>query len=196
MTNFEFALDLGGLKVTSMMKVLGTFISLNDEDIIVNAKVIEDKVQKTTNRYAKFLKKNTVTRIFIWNTFILPKTIHILRLTPFSQILCKKINDLCEKFLFPEGRPKIISWRRVKTPKKFGGLGLLELESFWKVILFKWLKRLLESGSVWTEALRGLYLKKVGRPLEGEEGNGPHSVLDLAANISPFGIRIMRSIKR
>ncbi|QQP49622.1 Hypothetical protein FKW44_010354, partial [Caligus rogercresseyi] len=56
------------------------------------------------------------------------------------------IRELALKFIFRDGQNRLIKWRRISLPRKYGGLGMIDFEVYWKTNLFSWFKRILAPG--------------------------------------------------
>ncbi|QQP55185.1 Hypothetical protein FKW44_008294, partial [Caligus rogercresseyi] len=166
--------------------VLGSFISIDEVDRTENKRMILEKLKYTSSTLSSFLSMNLPARVYVWNTLIIPKVIHLLRSTAYCEDLTLEVLEIESHFLFKDKPNKIFTRRRIALSKKWGGLGMVCFKNYWKSILFGWFRRILDDTTVWGKIVLQNLQNKIGVTKEDIEGCGPEKVLDMSRKISHF----------
>ncbi|QQP53604.1 Putative LOC101743068, partial [Caligus rogercresseyi] len=93
-----------------------------------------------------------VSKIKCWNTVALPRVNHILRCTPKIKEAASKWKKMGEDFV---NIPNNVGKKRLYAPRSEGGLGMIDVEIHWSVLLISWLKRYPLVDHLWKNALSG-----------------------------------------
>ncbi|QQP35007.1 Hypothetical protein FKW44_023102 [Caligus rogercresseyi] len=191
-SNCAKAVIVNGLKNYESLKVLGSFVSLDSYGQIENYKNIINKVNKTVAKYSTILTTNIPARVFVWNVLVLPKITHLLRTTTYCRKLIKKVQEIAFKFIFKYGKSRLITMKRVTLPKKYGGLGMIDIESFWKTITFSWFKKILRPRTIWAELLNSKLIEQYGFSIDEVYGKGPDKIINTLQNMNIFWKNVLR----
>ncbi|XP_071939003.1 uncharacterized mitochondrial protein AtMg00310-like [Coffea arabica] len=159
----EICRSLQGVKVVKQGKYLGLpmIITKTNEQIFG---FIRDKCQKTILNWRN-------TQLSQAEKEVLLKAVTMAMLTYAMSCfklpvrLCKDVNSLIARFWWGEGKGKTkmhwVSWKKMTTAKKAGGLGFKDLQSFNKALLGKQIWRLLTCPNLLlSKVLRARYYPK------------------------------------
>merc|ERR1719347_615606 len=98
------------------------------------------------------IRLTTMAKVNIIKTCLLSKFTHLATALPLPH---KDIITEIEKIFirFINGKRSRFSKRIIFTPKRFGGLGIPDLKTFWSSLQCSWLKRLHTSSELWAKIL-------------------------------------------
>eukprot|EP00096_Caligus_rogercresseyi_P000065 TRINITY_DN1016_c0_g1_i4.p2 TRINITY_DN1016_c0_g1~~TRINITY_DN1016_c0_g1_i4.p2 ORF type:complete len:194 (-),score=7.73 TRINITY_DN1016_c0_g1_i4:711-1292(-) len=122
--------------LASEAMVLGNIVSLSGWSS-KNLKRIDEKISVTISDLKRH-KMDILDKITCWNMTILPKVNHILRCTPFNSAFAQAWKKKGVEFV---GTPKYIGHNRLFVPRSRGGLGMMDIELHWNILVFSWYKR-------------------------------------------------------
>eukprot|EP00096_Caligus_rogercresseyi_P014486 TRINITY_DN69_c0_g1_i2.p1 TRINITY_DN69_c0_g1~~TRINITY_DN69_c0_g1_i2.p1 ORF type:complete len:308 (+),score=-50.79 TRINITY_DN69_c0_g1_i2:1141-2064(+) len=169
--NVGYLKDIG-LEKVPVLKVIGSFISIDEVDRTENKRMILEKLKYTSSTLSSFLSMNLPARVCVWNTLIIPKVIHLLRSTAYCEDLTLEVQEIESRFLFKDKPNKIFTRRRIALSKKWGGLGMVCFKNYWKYLLFGWFRRILDDTTVWGKIVLQNLQNKIGVTKEDIEGFG------------------------
>ncbi|QQP37819.1 Trypsin-1 [Caligus rogercresseyi] len=92
---------------------------------------------------------------------------------------CSGIRELALKFIFRDGQNRLITWRRISLPRKYGGLGMIDFE------------RILAPGTLWSDILENKMVEMFGMSKNSVRGKGPGKLFDACKSIT---INMMKTI--
>ena len=139
--NTSFLHDLG-LSVVTDLKVLGITYSKSNHDIVANN--ISKMIPKIVQDISQWKRRNLTVlgKITVVKSMLLSKLVHIFTALPNPpQSSIKTINNLLFKFVWND-RPDKVKRNKLVQGFEFGGLKMVEVESFIKSLKVSWLKRL------------------------------------------------------
>ena len=83
----------------------------------------------------------------------MPKLTHLALVLPNLQNQkIKEIEKLFFSFLW-NNKPDKVCREHVKLSEKAGGLGMVDIKTFWKSLKFSWLRRIYTTSAFWPEIL-------------------------------------------
>ena len=92
-------------------------------------------------------------KITVIKSLALSKLTHITTILPsLTNNMINELNQTFYSFLW-DGKPDKINRKAVTIPEKFGGLGMINLHSFWASIQCGWIRRINTSNSFWVHIL-------------------------------------------
>ena len=102
--------------------------------------------------------------------------IYFMSLFRIPSLVCKRLEKIQRDFLWGGGnlekKPHLVSWVKVCTDKKVGGLGVRSLNNLNKALLGKWLWRFAnERDSFWRRTIRSKFGESQGGWCSGEVRN-------------------------
>ena len=141
---------------------------------------IED-LQKTLNSW-RYRHLTPYGKIVVIKSLALSKLSHIAMVVPdLSKTELKKLEKICFDFLWSNKPAKVCKVDAI-LPEKRGGLGMVDIESFWKSFKCSWLRRILNSNDFWPKILE-IELKKLNCNIKDIFFSGPSKLLELSKNI-------------
>ena len=81
----------------------------------------------------------------------MPKLNHIITVVPNPNLEYIKELESEFKSFINDNNPSVVDKTTRHMSKKQGGLGMIDINLFWKAIRMSWLRRLIESKSTWAE---------------------------------------------
>merc|ERR1711954_243707 len=94
----------------------------------------------------------TTAKVNVTKTCLLSKFTHLATALPLpNKDIIAEIEKISIKFI--NGKIPQYSKRIIFTPKRFGGLGIPDLKTFWSSLQCSWLKRLHTSSELWAKIL-------------------------------------------
>ena len=122
-------------------------------------------------------------KIVVIKSLALSKLSHIAMVVPdLSKTELKKLDKICFDFLWSNKPAKVCKVDAV-LPEKRGGIGMVDIVTFWKSFKCSWLRRILNSNDFWPKIL-GIELKKQNCNLNDLFFSGPSKLLELSKGIS------------
>merc|ERR1711954_136819 len=98
------------------------------------------------------IRLTTTAKINIIKTCLLSKFTHLATALPLPhKDIIAEIEKIFTKFI--NGKRPQFSKCIIFTPKRFGGLGIPDLKTFWSSLQYSWLKRLHTSTELWAKIL-------------------------------------------
>ena len=92
-------------------------------------------------------------KICIVKSLALSKLSHLALVIPsLTQQRLKQLNSTLFKFIW-NGKPDKVSRKDIIKPVSKGGLGMVQVDVFWKALKFSWFRRLATSNDIWPQIL-------------------------------------------
>ena len=133
-------------------RLLGVDFDNNLEGMDSNYDMKINEIKKVfncwMNRYLTIYGKAVIIK-----TLALPKLTHLALVLPNLQSKkLKELENLIFSFLW-DNKPDKVCRDDAKLAEKAGGLGILDIHSFWKSLKFSWLRRLCNTDAFWPNIL-------------------------------------------
>ena len=84
-------------------------------------------------------------------TLCLPKLNHVVTVVPNPNLTYIKELESEFRLFINDNNSSVVDDVTRHMSKKLGGLGMLDVNLFWKAIRMSWLKRLINSNATWAE---------------------------------------------
>ena len=120
----------------------------------INERNILNKLRAASYYYVDLADENIISKCKVWNTFILPKVTHILNVTPYSKSVSLSVRRICVDFLKRDNGRVSVAYDRLSTHPSRGGVGLVNIDRFWKALNVKWFKKIQKSGAIWATKIK------------------------------------------
>ena len=136
----------------TQFKLLGIEFHNNLEGMECNFDYKVEEIKKLFNAW--FNRSLTVYgRAVVIKTLALSKLTHLALVLPnLDSKKIKYLENLIFKFLW-ENKPDKVCREDSKLSEKAGGLGIIDLNSFWKSLKFSWLRRAINTAAFWPKLL-------------------------------------------
>ena len=177
------------------LDILGTCVSIDGSHAKQNERNILNKLRAATYHYVDLVDDNVISKAKVWNTFVLPKVTHILNVTPYSRVVANDIRKICRDFLSRENGSISVSYDRLSTHRKRGGIGLINIDRFWKALNAKWIKKLKSSGAIWATNIKKSIMLKTNSHFNKATSLGMDKPLQIIGSFGPFWSTVVRNTK-
>ena len=117
-----------------------------------------DEISKLLNSWM-YRHLTPFGKICVIKSLALSKLSHLVLVIPsLNKQRLKTLNTVLFRFLW-NNKPDKVNRKDAVKPVKYGGLGMVEVETFWKALKFSWCRRLLVTDDIL--GLSGFYPKFV-----------------------------------
>ena len=154
-----------GLKYVKKLKVLGIYLSANPADMEGN---FDDKIEEIESLLRRWSFRNMTVfgRIFLVKSLALSKLTHVVQVIPNPRSgKIKHLQKLVNQFVWTGSHCKkvVVRSELSEQPMEQGGLGVPNVEKFWKSLKVVWINRLMQASddSKW----RRICLQQTGSAL-------------------------------
>ena len=120
---------------------------------------MEENFESKINEIKKLLNSWINRTLTIYGKAVVIKTLAMPKLTHLALVLpnlnekkMKQIENLFFSFLW-NNKPDKVCRDDAKLSEKAGGLGIIDMKTFWKSLMFSWLRRLCNTRAVWPTIL-------------------------------------------
>ena len=90
-------------------------------------------------------------KLTIIKTLCLPKLNHIVTVVPNSNLTYVKELENEFRAFINDNNPSVVDDLTRHMSKKLGGLGMIDVNLFWKAIRLSWLRRIIDSKAMWAK---------------------------------------------
>ena len=144
---------------TNTFKLLGVDFDNNLENMDQNFYTKIEAIDKLLNSwYYRYL--TPYGKITVIKALGLSKLSHLVPIIPsINKTMLKKLEKILFSFLW-DAKPDKVSRKVTYLPFKRGGLGMVDIYSFWASIRFSWFRRITTSEAFWTVILNTELQKK------------------------------------
>ena len=151
-SNVVLCNDLG-LKWVKQFKLLGIHFTTDLENMEdINFDTTIESIKKLLKCW-HFQDLTPYGKITVIKSLALSKLTHISQILPSLQKrMINDLNNLFYSFLW-NNKPDKVSRKTITIPEKLGGLGMIDINSFWSSIQCSWIRRLNTSESFWVHIL-------------------------------------------
>merc|ERR1711954_31045 len=143
---------MGGFTIeNSPFRFLGITLTGDLEHLDINWSKAIKSVRHEVFQWS-FIRLTTTAKVNIVKTCLLSKFTHLATALPLpNKDIITEIEKIFIKFII--GKRPQYSKRIIFTPKRFGGLGIPDLKTFWSSLQCSWLKQLHTSTELWAKIL-------------------------------------------
>ena len=145
-------------------RLLGVDFTNNLVGMEINFDSKLEEIKKNFNRWIH----RTLTvygKIVVIKSLALSKLSHLALVLPdLSKNQIKEIEKLAFNFIW-DNKPDKVSREHSKLAEKAGGLGMVDIKSFWMSLKFSWFRRALNTNAFWPSILTAEVVKSVGYPV-------------------------------
>ena len=134
-------------------KLLGIYFDVTLSKMQVNYEKAIEAVKKELYSWKhRFL--TVFGKITVIKTMCLLKLNHIVSVVPNPNLTFLQQLETEFKRFISDGNPHVVDETTRHMPKKLGGLGMADIDNFWKALRLSWFRRFLDPKSTWAKLHR------------------------------------------
>ena len=118
-----------------------------------NFEIAIEKVKKELHSW-KYIFLTVFGKLTVIKTLCLPKLNHIVTVVPNTNLIYIKELESEFRLFINDNNPSVVDDVTRHMSKKLGGLGMIDINLFWKAIRLSWLRRLINSNATWAKMHR------------------------------------------
>ena len=139
-----------GVKWCLEFKLLGIYFDVTLSKMLVNYDKAIESVRKELSSW-KYRFLTIFGKITVIKTLCLPKLNHIVSVVPNPNLVhLKQLESELKTFIF-DNNPNVVDETTRHMTKQQGGLGIPNLNNFWRALRLSWFRRSINSKSTWSK---------------------------------------------